>query len=244
MKVLIVDDEFNSRRIIRKFLSDAFPELVFLNDASNVQEAVSIINDENPELLLLDIQLKGDLSFDIFNSISLDKRQVIFITAYEQYALRAFDYGASNYLLKPIERSKLINAVQRVMDFIGSQIDSISGESISSAGRIDRLLIPAAGNSMVVEVDHLKYAVAEGVYCTLHLRDKEILVSKPLSFIEEKLKDHSDFFRIHKSYLINLKFVQSLSNDGKMLTISDSIVLPVSRAKNSELRKLIKERFY
>ncbi|MBL4861450.1 MAG: response regulator transcription factor [Crocinitomicaceae bacterium] len=245
MKVLIVDDEFYSRRVIRKILSEAFPELIFLNDAGNVAEAIEIINEDNPDLLLLDIQLKGDLSFNILKSISLDNRQIIFITAYDQYAMDAFDVGASNYILKPIEKEKLINAVRKVQTYVDSERSNGKGDSNQSNGQIEKLIVPGNGCSKVIEVANLKYIAADGVYCKLYTSDGDTtLITKPLSFIEEKLKDHPHFCRIHKSYLINLSYVDNISNDGRNLTLVKSIILPISRARKNEIKSLINQRFY
>ncbi len=241
MKVLIVDDEFDSRRMIRKFITDHFEDLIFLNDATEVEEAITIIHEDRPDLLLLDIQLKGKLSFDILDRIPLNDEQIIFITAYDQYALKAFEFGASGYILKPIEKDKLIKAVEKAIRFVaGTNANQLSNED----KLLDKLIVPGAHNSETILLADLMYVEADGVYCRLHLKEESRLITKPLNFIEKKLEKHPHFFRPHKSYLVNLNYVKSIANDAASLTLTNKKVLPVSRNKKGVLKEKLDTFFY
>jgi two-component system LytT family response regulator len=243
MKVLIVDDEFDSRRMIRKFIGDHFEDLVFLNDASSVDEAVTIIKEDKPDILLLDIQLKGSLSFDILDHVKLKEEQIIFITAYDQYALKAFELGASGYILKPIEKEKLLKAVEKAKHY-ASSLNFETRVLAPSEKPFDKLIIPGAGSSEAIKVSELIFIEADSVYCKLHMKDGAKLITKPLNFIEKKLENHPHFFRPHKSYLVNLNYVKSVGNDGTTLTLDNQQVLPVSRGKKAVLKERLEFAFY
>ncbi len=244
MKALIVDDEFNSRRITRKYVSEAFPEISFLNDAATVDEAVERINKENPDILFLDIQLKGSLSFDILDKITINHQQIIFITAYDQYALKAFDVGASKYILKPIEKEKLIKAVKDVYEYVFLLQNKNLKDEKTENNLNDKLIIPGTGYSTLIEINDIIYVQAEGAYCKIFTIEKTYMLVKPLNFVDEKLKNLSNFVRIHKSYLINLNYVESVNNDGNSLKLKESALLPIARSRKIELKELLSKRFY
>lgn len=249
MKVLIVEDEFNSRRLLRKLLEDEFQNLVFL-EASSVQEGVILIKEESPRIILCDIQLRNERSFEIFGNIEQQNFELIFITAHSEFALKAFELGAAQYILKPINRTKLYAAMRTIMDRISLKDRSIhpivngqheQHEEIA----LDKILIPGNQLSKVIKVDEIIFCKADSVYCTIYLEGgKEELVVKPLGFLEDKLRKHPHFFRPHKSYLININKVIAVSGDKSMLTLKNKQVIPVGRSKKSELQGILKSTFF
>ena len=164
MKILIVDDEFNARRIIRKLLTEKFEGLNFLNDASSVGEAIELIREESPDIVFLDIQLGNKKSFEIFDKTSI-QGEFIFVTAYDQYTREAFDLEAVNYIMKPVQRNKLYSAFERAKMLVKAS-NSIS-EINHSETKMNKILLPNSGKQTVINVDDIIYAKADGVYCRI-----------------------------------------------------------------------------
>jgi len=242
MKILIVDDEFNARRVIRKMLSDHYDSLNFLNDASSVEEAIEIIEDEEPDIVFMDIQLGDKKSFDVFESTSI-KGELIFVTAYDNYTKEAFDLNALNYIVKPIQRNKLYSTFERAMTLIEGE-GAISEPSNSDV-KINKILLPCSGSQTVISVDEIIYAKADGAYCRIFFNNnKSVLIVKPLVFIEKKLEKYPYIMRIHKSYLLNLKKVKKVASDLSNISIDANVMLPVSRQKKQELKKTLDNFFF
>lgn len=241
MKILIVDDEFDSRRILRKYLSEDFDEIE-LFEASSITEAEIIVKEENPVIILLDIQLNGSLSFDLFNKLDYKNVNVIFITAYEQYALKAFEFGAINYLLKPIDREKLIESIERFSSKKGA---TIIQESKNKSQNFEKIIIRDEKGIRFIEVTNIAYIIAEGSYCKIINGGKSSeLIVKPLKYISDKLAEHPHFLRLHKSYMINLNYVKNFSSDFSNVTLFDGTIIPISRAKKDEIKDFLNENFY
>lgn len=240
MRILIVDDEFDSRRILRKYLSEDFEDIV-LFEASSVSEAEIIIKEENPDIILLDINLNGTLSFDLFQNLDYQNVNVIFITAYEQYALKAFEVGAINYLLKPINREKLVESIER----FSRKDNSKKKESKANGQNFEKIIIRDDKGIRFIEVTNISYVAAEGSYCKV-IRDsgESELIVKPLKYISDKLAEHPHFLRLHKSYMINLNFVKNFSPDYSNVTLSDGTIIPISRTKKDEIKDFLNNNFY
>lgn len=242
MKILIVDDEFNARRVIRKLLLDRYEKLNFTIDASSVDEAIAIIDEEAPDIIFMDIQLGESKSFEIFDRIKV-KGELIFVTAYDQYTKEAFNLDAINYIVKPIQREKLYSAFERAKKLSGN--GRYAPENPQSADRIGKIILPASGDHSVVNVDDIVYAVAEGSYCRIFFeKNRSSIIVKPLVFLEKKLSDYPYMFRVHKSYLVNLKRVKNVAGDLTYLAVSADELIPVSRQKKQEVRKVLNDFFY
>ncbi|MFK7786573.1 MAG: LytR/AlgR family response regulator transcription factor [Crocinitomicaceae bacterium] len=245
MKVLIVEDEFNSRRLIRKLLEDEFEDMVFL-EASSVEEGIVLINEEKPELILCDIQLRNEKSFEIFLNVENQGFELIFITAHSEFALKAFDLGAAQYILKPVNRTKLYAAVEECIKRIKLREvnDNVKPAAATELTALNKIMVPGNQTSKIMHVEDIIFCKADGVYCKLYLEGgKEELLVKPLGFIEDKLSNHPHFFRPHKSFLINLNKVTAISGDKSMLTLKNNQVVPVGRSKKGELQELLKNTF-
>lgn len=233
MKILIVDDELLARRIIRKIVSENFPTFEFTCEASNLNEAITVIQEEKPDLIFLDIQLKDKNSFDIFEQLDHNKLNIIFVTAYEQYTIKAFEVGAKHYILKPIEEEKLIEATEKVMRLMQNKN--------SELGKIS---IPYNSDYKIIETQRILFAQADGAYCKIYLKDNgEEYLSKPLNYIEEKLKNFSSFFRVHKSFLVNGDYIESVSRDKSSLLLTSGETLPIARSRRDDFKHFLAEYF-
>lgn len=233
MKILIVDDELLARRVIRKMISDNFNTFTFTTEASNLVDAISIIEKEKPDLIFLDIQLKDKNSFEIFKEIDHNTLNIIFVTAYEQYAVKAFEVGAKHYILKPIEEEKLIEATNKVYKQIQNKNTDLG-----------KISIPYNSDFKILETSNIKFAQADGAYCKIFLKgNKEEHISKPLNYIEEKLKDFSSFIRVHKSFVVNAEWIQSIARDKSSLLLNTGETIPVARSRREEFKLFVEEYF-
>lgn len=233
MKILIVDDELLARRVIRKMISDNFETFTFTTEASNLADAISIIENEKPDLIFLDIQLKDKNSFDIFKEIDHNILNVIFVTAYEQYAVKAFEVGAKHYILKPIEEDKLVEATNKVY----KQLQNNNSD-------LGKISIPYNSDFKIFETTNIKFAKADGAYCKIYLKgSKEEHISKPLNYLEEKLKDHNSFIRVHKSFLINAEFIESIARDKSSLLLNSGETIPIARSRREEFKLFVQQYF-
>lgn len=240
MKILIVDDEFDARRTLRKLLSDNYNDLYFIGDASTVDEAITQLKGDAPDLMFLDIQLGNRKSFELFESIDV-QCPVIFVTAYDTYALQAFENLAVGYILKPIHRQKLY----QVFDQVRKTITSSTPKTQITQPLFDKIILPGNRESKTVNLNNILFARAEGVYCEVVLdAGKPILCSKPLRYIDERLEQHPDFFRSHKSYMVNLKAIESIAGDYSYINMKRDQVVPVARAKRADLKEVLKQQFY
>ncbi|SFT51270.1 two component transcriptional regulator, LytTR family [Lishizhenia tianjinensis] len=233
MKILIVDDELLARRIIRKIISEHFPTFEFTREASNLNEAITIIKEDKPDLIFLDIQLKDKNSFEIFEQLDHNELNIIFVTAYEQYGIKAFEVGAKHYILKPIEEEKLIDATEKVMRIMQNKNVELG-----------KISIPYNSDYKILETQKIIFAQADGAYCKIFMKDNaEEYLSKPLNYIEEKLKNFSSFFRIHKSFLVNGDFIESIARDKSSLLLTSGETLPIARSRRDDFKAFISEYF-
>jgi two-component system LytT family response regulator len=201
-KAVIVDDERLARSELRSLLA-AHPELQIVGEADSVPSAAAIIAREGPDLVFLDIQLGGETGFDLLELIHPEPA-VIFVTAYEHHALRAFDVNALDYLLKPVTSERLAAALEKLAV---PRPESVPKGPVEYE---DRLLLRLDDHIAFLRVDSIRYIAAGGDYSYVYSTDgKRRLVHKPLKEWEERLPENF-FLRIHRSTIVNMEYVQRL----------------------------------
>lgn len=201
MKALIVDDESLARRELRRLLVD-YAWLEIVGEAANIEEALEHIQQLNPELLFLDIQMPGGSGFDLLTRLE-HVPQVIFTTAYDQHAVRAFEVNALDYLLKPIEPERLAGALARIKSAANPPTPQQPAQSL------ERLFIRDGARCWFVPLREVSLMSAEGNYVRLHWGASQPLLARPLSALEQRLEP-GRFFRANRSQIINLDFVESV----------------------------------
>lgn len=247
IKSIIVDDEANGRENINFLLNEFCPEIEITGVASNLKEAENLIRGKRPQLVFLDIQLGAETAFTLLNRLESIDFEIIFVTAHDHFALRAFEFMAVDYLLKPIEIDKLRNAVTNAVNRIGQKTLHLSMEEMMmhvqnfNRGQHKIALATQQGYEMVYIKD-IMYCTADGSYTHFHFVSGEVLiVSKNLKYYENLLKDYS-FIRGHNTVLVNLRFVKRIDRTGGgSIVMEDDKVLPVAKAKRLELESRIKE---
>ena len=244
-KALIVDDEELARHIIREFLQ-AYPEIEIAAECANGMEAVKAVAEHKPNLIFLDVQMPKLTGFDVLELIGTDV-PVIFVTAYDQYAMRAFDVHAIDYLLKPIGRERFDAAVERAKNRLGEKMPAAA--DLAAAARppqqfAERLVVKDGTKVTIIPVGKLDYAEAQDDYVALATQGKKHLKQQTIAGVEASLNP-ADFVRIHRSYIVNLERVARIEPYGKesrLAILADGTRLPVSRSGYARLKALLDER--
>lgn len=244
IRCIIIDDEEPARRALANMLELYCPEVKVLGEAANVPDGVLAINKHAPQLVFLDIEMPGYSGFDLFEFIKEINFEIIFATAYSEYAIRAFEVSAVDYLLTPIVIDHLTAALAKARKKIHAANMQQRVELLKENQRqheFNRLALPVADGLLFVEVADIVMLEADGAYTHVWLHNgSKVLVSKKLRFFEDVLAARSNFFRPHRSYMINFNFVARYSRGESLLIMDNKAVIPVSKERKSELEEAIK----
>jgi len=240
MKVLIVEDEIDARKVLRYLLSKLFVDIEIIGEAPSIKDAKLILNRENPDLVFLDIQLEDGTGFDLLESLSDINFSVIFTTAYNNYAIKAIKFDAVDYLLKPVNPEELKVAVQKVRTYLEKletmrQLESVFQKSIQSTNIVT---IKTAEQTFLVPEEDIVRLEADGAYTTIITNENTIVTSKNIKFYQEILPQNL-FIRPHQSHLVNKKYIIGINKAGELL-LSSKETVPVSFRKKSLIRSLLK----
>jgi len=244
LKAVIVDDEYKSRENLQILLHDFVEHVEVVALCENVSDAIDEIQTHKPDIVFLDIQLQRETGFDLLTSLPEINFEVIFTTAYSEYAIKAFKFSAVDYLLKPIDIEDLKKAVAKVEKRLNSNITARLTELIGNLKTTSddnyKLALPTMDGLIFVKVNDILYCEAASNYTKLYAIDgKKYLVSKTLKEYDDLLGRYN-FFRIHNSYLINLNAVKKyVKGEGGYVILNNDVSLDVSkRKKEAFLSKL------
>ena len=242
---VIVDDEELARQLLREY-AQTIPEIDVLAECANGFDAVKAITDLKPDLVFLDVQMPKLDGFEVLELIG-ENVAVIFTTAYDTYAMRAFDAHAVDYLLKPFRLDRFQTAVERARQRIGTPAappPELAGAARGPAHYAARVVVKDGTKVHVIPADRLDYAEAQDDYVALHSEGRSYLKQQTIGSLESAL-DPEQFVRIHRSYLVNLGRVariEPFSKDSRIAVLADGTRLPVSRAGYDRLKLLLDER--
>lgn len=247
MNTIIIDDELSGREVLKKLLEVHCPGVKILKTEHSAETALVAIKQLKPQLVFLDIQMPGSSGFDLLNQIEKIDFEIIFITAHDAYAIKAFKYSAVDYLLKPVNVAELINAVQRAAERIeanqGNGNIKFMLQKINSDKKTfsnNKILLPSLGEYNVIEISEIAYCKSESNYTRfVFLNGKHLVISKTLKEFETILAENN-FFRIHRSYIINLNCVAKyVKGKGGEVIMKDGTVLEVSRERKEQFLQLL-----
>lgn len=229
IRSVLVDDEVGALNATRSILERTAPEFIVVGEASNVSEAYDIIVRERPSLVFLDIQLKDQTGFDLLQMPFDFEFEVVFVTAYDEYAIRAFEMQALSYLLKPVSIQSFLKVKARVMRVLGNH-DQLSSRKLNAILG-DKIAVPNGSAVDYLAPNEIIYIKADGSYSQIFLVDgSKVLLSKGLSHLEQRLKSDT-FLRPHRSYLVNCSYVKRWNKaDGGWLVVSNNDKIPISRS--------------
>jgi two-component system LytT family response regulator len=244
IKVIIVDDEAPGRESLKVALSH-FDDIEIVAECANGFEAVQQVQRLQPELLFLDIQMPRLNGFDVIELLGEDSPFIVFVTAYDEYALRAFETEALDYLLKPVSRARIEKTLGRVREKLLDKNYGDMGGFIDrhhrQQGPLTRILIRDGVNVYIIPVDQVIFIEARGDYFKVHTAERSYLKLGGLSDLEAKL-ERQIFCRIHRSYLININHlakIEPYSKDSRMAKLDNGKSLPISRAGYNRLMELL-----
>ena len=244
IRALLVDDEELARHVLRELLQ-SHSEIEISAECANGFEAVKAIAEHKPNLIFLDVQMPKLTGFDVLELIGTDI-PIIFVTAYDEYAMRAFDVHAVDYLLKPVGRQRFEEAIDRAKGRIGKMPE---GHALAAAARdpqhfVERLVVRDGTRVTVIPIAKLDYAEAQDDYVALATAGAKHLKQQTIASLEAAL-DPSRFVRIHRSYIVNFERVTRIEpygKDSRVAILNDGARLPVSRAGYARLKALLDER--
>jgi two-component system LytT family response regulator len=244
LRVLIVDDEAPARALLREYL-EASPDCQLAGECRNGFEAVKAVAAEQPDVVLLDVQMPKLNGFEVAELLG-DDVPVIFVTAYDEHAVKAFEVNAVDYLLKPVSAERFAAALERVRARAGRQPAAPIAQVVAAARpeprrALDRILVRDGAAVHVLPVDQIDYAQGRDDYVGLHTGGRELLKQQRLAELEESL-DPSRFVRIHRSYLLNvdrLSRLETEERDRRVAVLTDGTRLPISRSGYARLRELL-----
>ncbi|MCC6165083.1 MAG: response regulator transcription factor [Acidobacteria bacterium] len=237
LKVLVVDDEALARQVAVEYLREC-DGVEVAGECANGYEAVKAVSDAMPDVLLLDVQMPKLSGFDVLELIGPGPA-VIFATAHDEFALKAFDVHAVDYLLKPFSQARLADAVERARQRLVARTASPADDLRSALRtvRLTRILVRDGGKVFIVPVDTLDYAQAQDDYVLLHTQGRNLLKEQPIGSLEMQL-DPSEFVRIHRSWILNLARlarVEVEARDRRVAVLHDGTRLPISRSGHQRL---------
>lgn len=242
LTAIIVEDEQKSREILKNYLKKYCPNVNILSEASNVEEALILIRNNDLDLVFLDVEMPYGNAFDLLDKVGDINFETIFVTAYNHYAIEALNAHASYYLMKPISIDELIKAVDYVTE-IKVKEDALQDQVLVPKTNIvnGKITIPQLDGFEVIDTSDILYCKADDNYTEIYLNNnKKKVVSKTLKYFEEAL-NNSSFARVHKSYLVNVnKVVKYLKGKGGSVVLSNGQEIMVSSSKKSELLSYFK----
>jgi two-component system, LytTR family, response regulator len=250
LKAILVDDEPDGIRTLKKLLELNCPEVEIAATCSGVESAKQKLIEMPPDVLFLDIRMPGKSGLDMLSELSVKNFEVIFVTAHNEYMLQALQFSAADYLMKPVDEDRLIEAVQRVRKRLADGIHNNQRETLlHNMNKVGspvemRLCLPTQKGFTVLKLEEILYCEAQRSYTIFHLaNNKSIVISKPL-FDYDKLLSDTIFLRIHKSFLINLLHVKEyIRGEGGAVVMTNGIEIEVSRRKKEQFLQKVKELF-
>ncbi len=242
LAAIIVEDEETSRQILKNYLKKYCPNVIILGEASNVDEALVLIRNNDLDLVFLDVEMPYGNAFDLLEKVGDINFETIFVTAYDHYAIDALNAHASYYLMKPISIDELIKAVDYVAD-IKTKENALQDEILvaKTSGVNGKITIPLQSGFEVLSTADILYCKADDNYTEIYLNNnKKKVVSKTLKYFEEALIDAS-FARVHKSYLVNVnEVIKYQKGKGGSVVLSNGKEVMVSASKKADLLSFFK----
>ena len=246
LKAIIVDDEAKARRILENFIVEYCPQIQILALAEDVPQAVTAIQKSKPDVVFLDIEMPGYNGFQLLDFFETIDFEIIFTTAYSEFALRAFQVSAIDYLLKPIQIDQLTAAVHKLEKIQGNSLIKERIETLQKnleEYKIKKIVVPLSEGSLFVALNDILFLKAEGSYANIFFKDgSKVIVSKNLKDYEDQLTLEEGFFRTHRSFLINTNYISQISSDGTEATMSNQSVINISRERKQDFLNYIKQK--
>lgn len=243
LRSVIIEDEAHNLDLLTSLLSRYCPEVQILGDSGHVHKAVETIQRIKPDLVFMDIQLEDGTAFDVLQLLQEITFKLIFVTAFEHFAVKAFRFSALDFLVKPLDINELVDAVRKAMteSVRGYSQQILNASHCYATQSFNKITLRDHESIHLIEVDNILYCKADSNYTTFFFTNgKPIMVSKTIKEYEQVFHD-SGFLRIHRSYLVNLKHLQKyFKADGGTVLMSDGSHIPVGKSRHDELADFLR----
>lgn len=245
---VVIDDEVDNTKILVHFIQKYCPLVNIVGEANTSVEAIALINRVKPKLIFLDIILDEGTGFDVLDEVSHKETKVIFVTSYDKFAIKAFKYNAIDYVLKPVEIGELIIAVNKAYEEVekkiytnDQQIDFLNNSLSASPAPLNFIAIPSIDKIDFAKVSDIVYLKSDGRYTIFFLTNGSKLVASRNLGEFENIVDKNQFFRIHNSYMVNLKHVLNITKtDGSYCEMSNQKSLPIAKRRKESFHQFLK----
>ncbi|ADR22528.1 DNA-binding response regulator [Marivirga tractuosa] len=237
MKVLIIDDERLARKELSNLLAE-YKDIEILGEAANADEAEEMIDKLSPDLIFLDIQMPGRTGFELLETLEKTPK-VIFTTAYDEYALKAFEFNALDYLLKPIEPKRLTESINKIRQEVATKNEQNKNSSQLTVN--DQVFVKDGDNCWFVKLKDVRLFESDGNYIKVYFDKNKPMIHKSLNALDEKL-DNKHFFRVSRKHIINLEWIDEIEtwfNGGLMVKLKGGDKVEVSRRQATKFKDLM-----
>lgn len=250
MKTIIIDDESRARNVLSTILKEECKGVSSILEASNLVDGVALIKKEKPEIVFLDVEMPQNSGLEILDFFKNEtiNFQIIFTTAYNQYAIEAFRLSAVDYLMKPIDIDELKVALQKARDIIKEANINFKLQNLEKAFQqlsLNKIALEIPKGIIFVSHEDILFFEADGVYTKVHLASgKSELICKTLKHFTNQLKEQPLFYKPHRSYLINLKFMEEVvKKDGFYIVMKNKTTIPIARDRKDDFLKMVTNIF-
>jgi two-component system LytT family response regulator len=244
IRCVIVEDEEMARNVLKSLLAQYCPDVMVCAEADDVISGKNMIETFRPDLVFLDIEMPGGSGFKLLTSIENKDFEVVFITAYEQFAIKAIRHDALDYILKPIDPKELVAAVEKVNEAkykktLKKQYDNLLKNLDPEQLVVRKISLSTADKIHLIDVDDIIRCESDNYYTIIFFKDgTSLMVSKTLKDMEQKLEEY-DFVRTHKSHLVNMRCIMNFIKDEMMVVMTDGTKVPVSKRKKEKILEVI-----
>jgi len=246
MKALVIDDELAARNVLSNLIKEHCPDIESVTTVPNVPSAVAAIKADRPDIVFLDVQMPDQNGFQLFDHFDNPEFGVVFTTAYSEYALKAFEVSAIDYLLKPLQISQLKAAVKKMAHSQGNKsglkerIDILK-ETVHLKD-IQKIALPAGNRITFVKTGDIIYLKANGSYTHVVTAEGELLISKKIGAFENVLSEMPHFFRIHRSFIINITHINEyVKDEGGYISMDNRDEIPIAKERRPKFETLISQ---
>lgn len=245
LKAIIIDDEAKARRILDSFITEYCPQVMIAGVAEDVVQGVKLIQKESPDIVFLDIEMPGYNGFQLLEFFDEINFEIIFVTAYSEFALKAFQVSAVDYLLKPVQIEQLVKAVEKAEKIRGNSLIKERLQTLKTnleEQKIKKIVVPVSEGSLFIDIKDITHLKAEGSYVNIYLRDgNKILVSKNIKDYENQLTPAEGFFRTHRSFLVNVQHIKKITPDNTEAELANRQMISIARERKQEFTSFVKE---
>ena len=240
MKVLIVEDEINAQKVLKFLIKEFFFDIDIVGTATGITEAKKLIKQHQPDLVFLDVRLEDGTGIELLQQLDNINFQIIFTTAYDNYAIQAIKFNASDYLLKPIDPGELKEAILKIKSKIQKEKNNFSKKILETKKNNFTITVKTSDKTFFISIKNIIRLEADGAYTTIITPDQTIIASKNLKIFEKALPKNL-FIRTHQSHLVNKNHIKAFQKNGQ-LQLSNHDTVPVSFRKKSFVRNLLKDK--